>query len=61
MAQHLREGSVVNLSFEDSGGNATYSAVTVTNLTEAYVEVEGASGTNAVPWARVYRVVVTTD
>lgn len=62
MSQHLRIGSEINLSFEDSGGAATFSTVTVTNVTEAYVEVESATtGKNAVPWARVYRATVTTD
>jgi len=62
MAQHLREGSEVNITYEDSGGTVTLSAIPVTNMTDAYIEVASAlAGTVVVPWARVYRIAVTTD
>jgi hypothetical protein len=62
MSQHLREGSTVSITYESSP--ASFSGLgsgTVTNLTDAYIEVEVSSTKYAVPWSRIVLVTVTTD
>lgn len=62
MAQHLREGSTVSITYENTPGNyAGLGSGTVTNLTDAYVEVEVSSSVYVVPWGQVVTIIVTTD
>lgn len=61
MAQHLREGSVINFG-------ALYTNATVTNITDAYLEIEaplsgGGTEVRVIPWASFSysTLVVVTD
>jgi hypothetical protein len=62
MAQHLREGSQVSVTYENSPGNySTTGTATVTNLTDAYIEAEVSSTKYAFPWSHVALIQITTD
>lgn len=61
MAQHLRIGSVINFG-------TTYVNATVTNITDAYIELEvplsgGGSEVRVIPWSAISytALVVVTD
>lgn len=62
MAQHLRIGSEVN--WTSASGGTTDNGVTVTNITDAYLEYEVPGNpvvVNVRPWAQTGRVQVVTD
>lgn len=62
MAQHLREGSTVSIFYESSPASFNgLGSGTVTNITDAYIEVEVSSTKYVIPWGRIVRVTVDTD
>lgn len=66
MAQHLRIGSVINYG-GNPGGPYAYSNATVTNITDAYIEMEWTNPADSVSyvvvrsWSVTAPLVVVTD
>lgn len=67
MAQHLREGSVVDVYTGGPSGSPAYAGVTVTNITDSYVEFEWTDPATATvrvmarPWSNGGIIQVVTD
>lgn len=62
MAQHLRVGSVVDV-YTTSSGTIAHDNALVTNITNAYLEIESGDPVVAAvrPWSFISRVEVVTD